>query len=284
MIRTCIFPVAGLGTRFLPATKSIPKEMLVVVDKPLIQYAVEEAREAGIERFVFVTSQGKSAIEDHFDSHLSLEAVLRERQQNKALKRVQEMNLKIGEAIYIRQPKPLGLGHAIYCARHFVNEDSFAVILADDLIQNETSCLKQMMQHYKESTQMVATQDVGMENISRYGCLSLVGDNPLYSVSEIVEKPPISKAMSSFAVVGRYILPSTIFKTLEKHITGEGGEIQITDAISSLMSAHPLYALAFEGRKYDCGTRDGWLKANLSYALKDPVLRQEMQSFLKDLI
>lgn len=281
MIRTCIFPVAGLGTRFLPATKSIPKEMLVVVDKPLIQYAVEEAKAAGIERFIFVTSQGKSAIEDHFDTHAVLEQTLLERHQEELLKQVKDLQLKIGEAIYIRQPKPLGLGHAIYCARHFVHENSFAIILADDLIQAEKPCLKQMIETYIPETQMVATELVDMEQIHRYGCLSLSGEGPLYRAHAIVEKPRKEEAPSSFAVIGRYILPSTIFSVLEESQAGAGGEIQITDALAKIMDIHPLYAFSFKGRKYDCGTRDGWLKANLAYAWEDPFLKKEIQRFIE---
>lgn len=284
MIRTCIFPVAGLGTRFLPATKSIPKEMLVVVDKPLIQYAVEEAKAAGIERFIFVTSQGKSSIEDHFDSHPMLEQTLLEREQTELLDMIRSVQLKMGQAIYIRQSKPLGLGHAIYCARHFVHEETFAIILADDLIQSFKPCLKQMMECYIPGTQMVATEDVGYGEIHRYGCLDLAGGGPLYKVKSVIEKPKKEEAPSSHAIVGRYILPSSIFFALENAASGAQGEIQITDAIARTTECHPLMGFAFEGRKYDCGTRDGWLKANLSYAFEDPILKAKLQPFMREFL
>ncbi|MCX7338238.1 MAG: UTP--glucose-1-phosphate uridylyltransferase [Alphaproteobacteria bacterium] len=286
-VKTCIFPVAGLGSRFLPATKSIPKEMLVVVDKPLIQYAVEEAKAAGIERFIFVTSQGKSAIEDHFDSSRILEETLRERGKEFELGLLQQIRLDPGQAVYIRQQAPLGLGHAVLCARQLVNEDAFALILADDLVLSSSStngsCLGQMMKNYTlYDGNMVGVMDVPPEETKRYGILDVLGrQGSKVRAKNVVEKPSADQAPSTTAIIGRYILNSEIFGYLEQQTPGAGGEIQLTDAIQAMIHEAPLTGFFFEGERFDCGTKEGWLEANIAYAWADPELRKKLQEIVK---
>jgi UTP--glucose-1-phosphate uridylyltransferase len=283
MVKTCIFPVAGLGSRFLPATKSIPKEMLVVVDKPLIQYAVEEAKEAGIERFVFVTSQGKSAIEDHFDRLHLLEQTLTNRKKFDLLDKIVSNTLEPGQAIYVRQQAPLGLGHAILCAQHLIEDESFAVILADDLILSKTSCLKQMSDAYKpEDGNMVATMVVESQSVSKYGILAIKNQNDLkIHASNVVEKPKVGEAPSRSAVIGRYILKQSIFNTLLKQEPGTGAEIQLTDAIQRMLPETPLTGYVYEGERFDCGTKEGWLEANIAFACQDSNVYAHLVPMLK---
>ncbi len=282
-IKTCIFPVAGLGSRFLPATKSIPKEMLVVVDKPLIQYAVEEAKAAGIERFIFVTSQGKSAIEDHFDSSPVLEETLKKRGKVAEVERLEALRLDPGQAVYIRQHAPLGLGHAVLCAQHLVNEDAFALILADDLVLADEPCLQQMIQEYTpQDGNMVGVMEVPMEQTHRYGILDVLqhkGKKVL--AQEVIEKPSLEKSPSNIAIIGRYILNQSIFNYLQNQIPGAGGEIQLTDAIQAMLKKVPLCGYRYKGHRFDCGTKEGWLEANLAFALEQPDLRINLQKNLQ---
>lgn len=282
-IKTCIFPVAGLGSRFLPATKSIPKEMMVVVDKPLIQYAVEEAKAAGIERFIFVTSQGKAAIEDHFDSCPTLEGVLKQRNKQAELASIENIRLDAGQAIYIRQHAPLGLGHAVLCAQKLVNEEAFAVILADDLVLSEKPCLQQMVEAYDgEQGNMVGVMDVPYEQTNRYGILEVSEqENQKVFAKNVLEKPAIDKAPSQTAIIGRYILKRDIFSYLENQTAGAGGEIQLTDGIQAMIKSQGLCGFRYQGQRYDCGTKDGWLEANIAFAYADPELRENLKRVLK---
>lgn len=286
MIKTAVFPVAGLGSRFLPATKAIPKEMLVVIDKPLIQYAVEEAKAAGIEKFIFITSQGKEAIEDHFDSHSALESILQARGKVEDLAKIRSIRIPEGQALFIRQHEPLGLGHAVWCARHYIQEEAFALLLADDLIQSKTPCLKQMVQNYSAiDGNMVAVIDVQKDEVNRYGILDIASQSGLkVHAKAVVEKPAPSNAPSSTAIIGRYILSTTIFEPLGFKKQGAGGEIQLTDGLQALLGANiPLTGFRFSGERYDCGTKVGWLQANLALAAADPELRPYLESVMTTL-
>ena len=269
-VRTAVFPVAGLGTRFLPATKSMPKEMLTVVDKPLIQYAVEEAREAGIERLVMVTGRGKSALEDHFDESFELNQTLRERGRDGALKELAAMVPTAGEVLYTRQQRPLGLGHAVWCAREVVGDEPFAVLLADDLILARRGCLAQMVDaHQKVGGNMLAVMEVAHEHTSRYGILSPgADDGVLVEVEGLVEKPRPEAAPSRLAVIGRYILEPDVFDHLGRMERGAGNEIQLTDAMARMIGEVPFHGLRFEGRRFDCGDKAGFLEANVAFALE----------------
>ena len=268
-VRKAVFPVAGLGTRFLPATKALPKEMLPIVDKPLIQYGVEEALEAGISEFVFVTGRGKSIMEDHFDRAPELERTLRERGKEAELRSVLDYMPDEGRISYIRQAEPLGLGHAVWCGRRFIGDEPFAVVLVDDLILAEPGCLKQMMEVYREvGGTVVAVEDVPREHTSRYGILDVVEDDGrLARAAGVVEKPDPAEAPSTLSVIGRYILPSAVFGHLERHERGAGGEIQLTDAIAKTLGDIPLHGLRFDGRRFDCGDKLGYVEANLAAAL-----------------
>jgi UTP--glucose-1-phosphate uridylyltransferase len=285
-IKTCVFPVGGLGSRFLPATKSIPKEMLVVVDKPLIQYAVEEAKAAGIERFIFVTSQGKASIEDHFDRNQFLEQTLESRGKFDSLQMIIDAALEPSQAVYIRQPAPLGLGHAVLCAKHLIQDNAFAVILADDLILSKKSCLKQMIDNYKSSDgNMVASLTVPLEHTSRYGILKpLAGqdlnESKIHSI-DVVEKPDSDKAPSQSAIIGRYILRRDIFCVLEQQQPGSGFEIQLTDALQRMLPDTALTGFKYKGERFDCGTKEGWLEANIAFACNDPVIYEAILPVLK---
>ena len=283
MIKTCIFPVAGLGSRFLPATKSIPKEMLVVVDKPLIQYAVEEAKAAGIERFIFVTSQGKSAIEDHFDRLQLLEQTLEKRKKFDLLHKIVEPALEPSQAVYVRQPAPLGLGHAILCARHLIQDEAFAVILADDLILSKTPCLKQMIDAYHpDDGNMVATMVVDPNHVSRYGILTIKeAIEQKIRAESVVEKPARDVAPSCSAVIGRYILRHELLDTLLKQPAGAGAEIQLTDAIQRMIPETPLTGYSYEGERFDCGTKEGWLEANIAFACQNEEVYAHLVPMLK---
>ena len=284
-VRKAIFPVGGLGTRFLPATKSMPKEMLPVVDKPLIQYAVEEAKAAGIETFIFVTGRGKSAIEDHFDISYELQQTLTERQRRTELDMIQQMLPKPGQVVYIRQQEPLGLGHAVWCARDLVGDEPFAVLLADDLILSRTPCLKQMANAYAETGGvMIATMDVPREHVSRYGIMQVKRDDGrLAEVSGMVEKPAPDKAPSTLAAIGRYILHPEVFDHLEKVERGAGGEIQLTDALARMISTHPFHGFRFEGERFDCGDKVGFLQANVAFALARDDMRGEVADYIRNL-
>lgn len=283
-VRKAIFPVGGLGTRFLPATKSMPKEMLPVVDKPLIQYAVEEAANAGIEEFIFVTGRGKSAIEDHFDHAYELQAMLKTRGKKSSLKLVEASIPNPGQIAYIRQQEPLGLGHTVWCARNFVGSEPVAILLADDLIHIEPGCLKQMIDAYKiVGGNMLALTEVSSEDVSSYVIIDPEEekDDTLVKVKGLVEKPNISDAPSNLAIIGRYILQPQIFETLNSFELGAGGEIQLTDAIARQIGDEPLYGFRFKGQRFDCGNQVGFLEANISLALDRPELKTSILDFLK---
>ena len=284
-VRKAVFPVGGLGTRFLPATKALPKEMLPVVDKPLIHYAVDEARAAGIEEFIFVTGKGKSAIEDHFDHSGELIALLASRGRTDAIEELQEWLPAAGKVAYTRQQEPLGLGHAVWCARRLVGNEPFAVLLADDLILSQEPCLKQMVEAYGDvGGNMVAAQIVADEDVSRYGVLKLDGQNgPLARASGVVEKPKREEAPSNLAVVGRYILVPQVFEFLDRQERGAGGEIQLTDALDWLVDKVPFHGFRFEGQRFDCGEKAGFLQANIAFALARDDLRDELKAFLRAL-
>ncbi len=284
-VRKAVFPVGGLGTRFLPATKALPKEMLPVVDKPLIHYAVEEARAAGIEEFIFVTGKGKSAIEDHFDHSGELIAQLASRGRTDAIEELQEWLPAPGRVAYTRQQEPLGLGHAVWCARRLVGDEPFAVLLADDLILSQEPCLKQMIDAYGDvGGNMVAAQIVADEDVSRYGVLKVDGQNgPLARATGVVEKPKREEAPSNLAVVGRYILVPQVFEFLDRQQRGAGGEIQLTDALDWMVDKVPFHGFRFEGQRFDCGEKAGFLQANIAFALARDDLRDELQEFLRAL-
>ncbi len=283
-IRTAVFPVAGLGTRFLPATKAMPKEMLTVVDRPLIQYAVEEARAAGVERFVFVTGRGKSAIEDHFDHSFELHETLVARGKDAEIESIAESLSAPGEAIYTRQQQPLGLGHAIWCARGIVGEEPFAVLLADDLVLSETPCLKQLIDvHVETRGNVVAVMNVPREDTRRYGVLDVgEDDGRLAEVAGLVEKPAPEEAPSTLSIIGRYVLLPQVFSHLERHDRGAGGEIQITDALARMIGEAPFHGLRFEGERFDCGDKIGFLRANIAFALARADTHDAVRAFLRD--
>jgi UTP--glucose-1-phosphate uridylyltransferase len=268
-VRKAIFPVGGLGTRFLPATKAMPKEMLPVVDKPLIQYAVEEAQAAGIEEFIFVTGRGKSAIEDHFDRSYELEQTLESRGKIAELDALRHWVPKPGRCAYTRQQEPLGLGHAVWCARDLVGDEPFAVLLADDLILADTPCLKQMVDaHASVQGNMIAVMDVTHDQVKRYGILKAgPTTGRLVRVDGLIEKPSPDKAPSTLAVIGRYILEPAVFAHLDQKTRGAAGEIQLTDSLVPLIGHRPFHGYRFEGRRFDCGDKLGFFEANLAYAL-----------------
>ena len=281
-VTKAVFPVAGLGTRFLPATKASPKEMLPIVDKPLIQYAVEEAVAAGITDLIFVTGRGKRAIEDHFDKAYELEAELQAHGKNKLLKEVRGLLPDGVTCAYIRQAEALGLGHAVMCARHMVGDEPFAVILADDLIDAPVPVMKQMTQvHAKNGGSVIAVQNVAREDTASYGIVSAEKVSAgLSRMSAIVEKPKPEEAPSTLGVVGRYILSPRIFHFLENLRPGAGREIQLTDAIGRLLREETVMAYEFQGQRYDCGSKLGYLQATVNYALKHPELAGDFRDFL----
>lgn len=286
-VTKAIFPVAGLGTRFLPATKANPKEMLPIVDKPLIQYAVEEAVAAGITELIFVTNSSKRAIEDHFDSNYELESTLADRGQNELLSIVQQILPNGVSCAYIRQKSPQGLGHAVLCAKALVQNEPFAVLLADDLIDGgDRPCLKQMVEEFeREQASIIAVQKVNADETEKYGMVAVKNKNESLSVMEkIIEKPAPSQAPSDLGVVGRYILTPQILTLLEQTQKGSGGEIQLTDAIAALMRHEPVYAYQFEGVRYDCGTKLGYLEATVAYALKHHELADDFKLLLERVV
>ena len=291
-VKKAIFPVGGLGTRFLPATKSMPKEMLPVVDKPLIQYAVEEAAEAGIEEFIFVTGRGKSAIEDHFDHSMELEQTLESRDKQDALKLVQSMMREPGSVAYIRQQEPKGLGHAVWCARNLIGDEPVAILLADDLIlpqKGQKNCLAEMVEAWeKTGGNMVASMTVAPEQTASYGIITpgkQMGEmgGSLTEVKGLVEKPKPEDAPSQLAVVGRYIIEPGVFAELDKQDAGKGGEIQITDSLARRIGHVPFHGLNFSGTRYDCGSKIGFLEANIAFALARDDLSDDLTHWIKDL-
>ena len=288
-IRKAVFPVAGLGTRFLPATKAMPKEMLTVVDRPLIQHVVDEAREAGIEHFIFVTSRNKGVIEDHFDRPVELEIALRERGKKAELAQLDRDLPAAGAMSFIRQQSPLGLGHAVWCAREIVGNEPFALLLPDVLVQAKKSCLAQMIDAYAAlggNANLIAVEEVPDDRTHMYGVVGM-GERKgaAFKITGMIEKPPRGKAPSNRIITGRYILQPEIFALLEKQERGAGGEIQITDAMQALATEQPFYGIDFEGRTFDCGSKIGFLAANVAYALaRDDLaaaLRAELQSLLE---
>jgi UTP--glucose-1-phosphate uridylyltransferase len=285
-VRTAVFPVAGMGTRFLPATKVVPKELLPVVDKPLIQYAVEEAFAAGIERIVFVTARGKTAIEDHFDLHYEMRATLEARNKSAQLADLKASTVTpAGRILSVRQMEPLGLGHAVWCARAVVGNEPFAVILPDDLVQADTPCLKQMVDAYAEvGGNLIAVEEVPLEHTNRYGVLT-PGETrgSLTEVRGLVEKPKPEEAPSRLAVIGRYILQPEVMDLLAEARRGAGGEIQLTDAMAGLIGRQPFHGFAFQGRRFDCGDKAGHLTANIAYALARPDTGPAVRAFLSEL-
>ncbi len=282
-VRKAVFPVAGLGTRSLPATKAIPKEMLTVVDKPLIQYGVEEALEAGIEDIIFVTGRGKSSLEDHFDHAYELEDTLEAKGKKAELEAVRQVLLEPGRVSYVRQQRPLGLGHAVWCARAFVGDEPFAVLLPDDLMLGQPGALKQMMQVYdKVGGNIVAVEDVPRELTNRYGILDVVSDDgKLARAKGLVEKPAPDVAPSTLSIIGRYILQPEVFTELAKHERGAGGEIQLTDAMAKTIDRVAFHGFRFDGRRFDCGNKLGFIEANIAYALARDDLRDGMNRILK---
>ncbi|GHF18592.1 UTP--glucose-1-phosphate uridylyltransferase [Kordiimonas sediminis] len=277
-IKKIVLPVAGLGTRFLPATKAIPKEMLPVLDKPLIQYAVEEALEAGIEEIILVTGRNKQVMEDHFDHAYELENILAEKGKLEALEIAKSMLLEEGRITYVRQMRPRGLGHAVWCARNFINDEPFAVALPDDLIKGKPGCLKQMIEAYKDvGGNIIATMEVEPAETSSYGVITPgVVDGNMIEVKGLVEKPAPEKAPSNQAVVGRYILQPAVMDYLSSKEIGAGGEIQLTDALAKVIGEQPFHALEFSGQRFDCGSKVGWLMANLSLALEEEHLEKNL--------
>jgi UTP--glucose-1-phosphate uridylyltransferase len=286
-VTKAIFPVAGLGTRFLPATKSVPKEIMTLVDRPLIQYAIDEAREAGIKEFIFVTSRGKGALEDYFDCAPQLEQTLREKGKTELLDAVEATNMESGAIAYIRQHKAMGLGHAVACASRLVADEPFAVILPDDVIAGETSCLKQMVDAYQETGGcMVAAMEVPPARASSYGVLDVKEDmGAMVSVKGMVEKPAPGTEPSNLAVIGRYILTPDIFSNLKGQGEGAGGEIQLTDAIATeIAKGQNVFGYRFQGRRYDCGSKAGFLQATVAFALEREDLREELSQYLEELV
>jgi UTP--glucose-1-phosphate uridylyltransferase len=287
-IRKAILPVAGLGTRFLPATKAMPKEMLTVVDRPLVQHVVDEARQAGIEHFIFITGRNKGVIEDHFDRQFELEFTLTGRNRKTELEALERDLPGAGQTSFTRQQLPLGLGHAVWCARDIVGDEPFALLLPDVLVQARRSCLGQMLDAYHQlpsNANIIAVEEVPMERIQSYG---VVGTGktagPAFEITEMVEKPPRDQAPSNLAITGRYILQPDIFNILADQTRGAGGEIQLTDAMIRLAKKQPFYGLKFDGRSFDCGSKIGFLAANIAYALERediaPALRAEIKALL----
>ena len=281
-IKKAIIPAAGLGTRFLPATKAQAKEMLPIVDKPTLQYIIEEAIESGIEEILIVTGRNKKSIEDHFDRSVELELELEQKGKTAMLEMVQDISNMVN-IHYIRQKEPKGLGHAIHCAKSFIGNEPFAVLLGDDIVDASTPCLKQMIDAYDEyKTTVLGVQEVARENVDKYGILDVKHiEDRVYKVKDMVEKPSIEEAPSNIAILGRYIITPEIFNILENQAPGKGGEIQLTDALQTLATKEAIYAYNFEGRRYDVGDKLGFLEATVDFALKRQELRDEFIEFLK---
>ena len=281
-VRKAIIPAAGLGTRFLPATKSQPKEMLPIVDKPTLQYIIEEAIESGIEEILIVTGRSKKSIEDHFDRSVELELELEQKGKKEMLKMVQDISNMVN-IHYIRQKEPKGLGHAIYCAKSFIGNEPFAVLLGDDIVDAKVPCLKQLINAYDEyKTTVLGVQEVAKEDTDKYGILDVKHiEDRVYKVKDMVEKPSVEEAPSNIAILGRYIITPEIFNILENQEPGKGGEIQLTDALQTLATKEAIYAYNFEGRRYDVGDKLGFLEATVDFALKRPELRDGFMEFLR---
>ena len=286
-VTKAVFPVAGLGTRFLPATKVVPKEIMTLVDRPLIQYAIDEARAAGITEFIFVTARGKSALEDYFDHAPDLERTLRQAGKTELLDILKSTNMDSGAIAYIRQHKALGLGHAVWCARRLIGNEPFAVMLPDDVIAGEKPCLQQMVEAYEETGgSMVAAMDVSPDRTSSYGVLDVESVNgPIIKAKGMVEKPAAGTAPSNLAVIGRYILTPMVFESLSEIDRGAGGEIQLTDAIAmEIEHGRDVFGYKFDGQRYDCGSKAGYLQATVAFALDRPELNGEFADYLHDLL
>ena len=285
-VRTAVFTVAGLGTRFLPATKAMPKEMLTVVDRPLIQYAVDEAREAGIEHFVFITGRNKGVIEDHFDKQFELEHTLEERGKSWALDELHRDLPQAGQTVFTRQQEPLGLGHAVWCAREIVGKQPFALLLPDMIFKGNPGVLKQMMDAYETSGgNVLAVEEVPHEDVSKYGVVAR-GDGPDsgFAITGMVEKPKAEEAPSNLIISGRYILQPEIFSLIEKQPRGAGGEIQLTDSMQVLMRQQPFTGVKYRGQSFDCGSKIGFLTANVAFALDRPDIRGQFLGELKKIL
>ena len=286
-VTKAIFPVAGLGTRFLPATKSVPKEIMTLVDRPLIQYAIDEARAAGIKEFIFVTSRGKGALEDYFDHAPQLEQELRKKGKDQLLQTLKDTNMDSGAIAYIRQHKAMGLGHAVWCARRLVGNEPFAVILPDDVIAAEKPCLQQMVEAHEETGGcMVAAMEVPNDKASAYGVLDIKEDmGNMVSVKGMVEKPPADQAPSNLAVIGRYILTPKIMQNLNQIKAGSGGEVQLTDAIAQeIEHEREVFGYRFRGQRFDCGSKAGFLQATVSFGLAREELRDEFGQYLDEMV
>ena len=286
-VTKAIFPVAGMGTRFLPATKSVPKEIMTLVDRPLVQYAIDEAREAGIKEFIFITSRGKGALEDYFDNAPALEQELRKKGKDGLLEILKSTNMDSGEIAYMRQHKPLGLGHAVWCARRLIANEPFAVILPDDVIAAEQPCLAQMVEAFEETqSNIVAAMEVPDDMASSYGILDVKEDmGSIVSTKGMVEKPAPGTAPSNLAVIGRYILTPTVLQKLNKKKPGAGGEIQLTDAIDDAREeGEEVYGFRFRGQRFDCGSKAGFLQATVAFALARDDLRDDLENYLHDII
>lgn len=285
-VTKAIFPVAGLGTRFLPATKSVPKEIMTLVDRPLIQYAIDEARAAGIKEFIFVTSRGKSALEDYFDIAPELESALRQKGKIELLDQLKSTNMDSGAIAYLRQHKALGLGHAVWCARRLVHDEPFAVILPDDVIAAQTPCLQQMVEAHAETGGcMVAAMEVAEDKASSYGVIDVKEDfGSMVSIKGLVEKPAKEDAPSNLAVIGRYILTPQVMQNLNKLKSGSGGEIQLTDAIDAeLKGGRDVFGFRFRGQRFDCGSKAGFLQATVAFGLAREELAEEFGDYLREL-
>lgn len=286
-IRKAVFPVAGLGTRFLPATKAMPKEMLTVVDRPLIQHVVDEAREAGIEHFVFVTGRNKGVIEDHFDKQIELEMTLESRGKCRQLRELEQALPGPGSTSFTRQQAPLGLGHAVWCARDLIGDEPFALLLPDVLVQSKPGCLKQMVDAWEDlgGGNLVAVEEIDPAKVSDYGVVG-VGEEKgrAFGITGMVEKPAPAEAPSNLIITGRYILEPGIFDILDNPEKGAGGEIQITDAMIKLMETRPFHGFKFEGRTFDCGSKVGFLAANIAFALERPDIEPEFRQVIADLL
>lgn len=284
-VTRAVIPAAGMGTRFLPATKAQPKEMLPIVDKPTIQYIVEEATQAGIRELLIVTGRNKRAVEDHFDRSVELEEILKAGGKSDLLQEVRAIS-ELADIYYVRQKEPLGLGHAIYCARKFIGDEPFAVLLGDDLIHSEVPCLKQLLNAYEEKQcSILGVQEVPLQDVHRYGIVTPgPAEGDFTRVLDLVEKPSAAEAPSRLAVLGRYIIEPEIFAILENTPPGTGGEIQLTDALRSLLEQRPIYAYTFEGLRYDVGDKVGFLKATVDYALRRPDLAPEFRRHLEQII
>lgn len=283
-IRKAVIPAAGLGTRFLPATKASPKEMLPLVDKPIIQYVVEEAVAAGIEQIIIITGRGKRAIEDHFDISFELEEELRGKKKQKLLEEVERISNMV-DFCYVRQKRPLGLGHAILCAKRLINDEPFAVLLGDDVIDDEVPCLGRMMEAYEKlSASVLGIQRVRRSEVSSYGIIDAdKASDGIYKIRDMVEKPSPKTAPSDLAVIGRYILTPEIFDFLERTEPGKGGEIQLTDALRLMLKKRPIYGLELHGKRFDAGSKIGFLQATVEFALKNPEFGEEFRSYLRNL-